>query len=240
MPDGEREDTVADTESVKNQKQIYTPSRRWGQIVALLVVGVLPLVLLRVIIRIVVPYAPYRFVALVSDIAWLPYLVLLLFACYTLLPFMMVRLLRPKLLAKVQVVYGRNASDAPMVGFSPSSGIRLFSGDTCSDFGLLVLEPGKLSYLGDTITFELTPQQIESVIAIQQSFLTQPIPRLLIGWREKPDQPLQGFTLEAWDGATLWQARARIQDLLHRLESWRHTVGAVQTTDPPPTPLAYP
>lgn len=202
----------------KAHKQIYTPFKRWSfQFYSLLVVLV-PIVCIELLKYL---YAPNSAVKMLFDLANIIVILFLLFWGLTALPFLCARRMRPQLLAKVQAVYGENPVDAPMVGFSPGSGMKLYSGDTCSDFGFLVMKPGKMSYLGDTLTFELSPWQIENVTHTEQSCWGSKIPRLLIGWREKPESPCQGFMLEVWDSSSLWDARAKIQSLLECIENWR-------------------
>lgn len=142
----------------------------------------------------------------------------------------MARSLRPKIIRKVRAIYNVDASDAPMVGFAPGSELQVaFGGDTSSDFGLLVMKPGSMTYYGDTLMFGLNPQQVESVTFKEQSSFGTKVPRVVVGWRQSPDQPLQGFGLEAWDSANLWQCRRAAHLLLQQIERWRAGAGSTGT-----------
>jgi hypothetical protein len=202
-------------------KPIYPTRASIGQQALALLVFVSPCIVLNVLGVMAVRHGAGRFVGLPWHLAALGTLIAALPLCITVLPFWLVRRLRPRLLAKVKVVYGEQPPEAPMVGFSPGSSIRLYSGDTAKDFGLLVVSPGAMRYLGDTITFQLSPQQVENVSLVEQAIWTQPVPRVLIGWRERPDTEIQGFTLEVWDASTLWQSRAAAAALANSIETWR-------------------
>jgi len=212
---------MVQTTPEKCRKRIYTPGR---QLCDQLLVGLLlllPYLGLCVLRHLAEPYAPRPLVFLVYAGAVLAYAVLLIFVSYAILPFAVSRRLRPKLVAKVAAVYGQQDHDAPMVGYSPGSEMQRFGMVSHKDFGLLIFKPDVLTYCGDTMTFGLAPQQVEEATVVEQSFWGIKVPRLLIGWRQDPDQPLQGFTLEAWDASTLWQSRAAAQNLFQRIERWR-------------------
>jgi hypothetical protein len=226
------EGTALQTEQPKAHKTIYPPSKGWrDQLLAVLLV-MLPYVLLNILSHRAQHYMPRALAYLIFAPIKLAYMGLTVFLAFTVFPYMTSRRLRPQLMAKVAAVYGESAPDAPMVGYSPGSEMRRFGLVTHQDFGLLILKPGMMTYLGDTVTFGLPRQQIEQVTIVEQSLFGTKVPRLLIGWREDPMQPLQGFTLEAWDASTLWQARAAVQALYQRVEQWRRA--AVTGAPAPP------
>lgn len=210
------------TEQSGSHKRIYTRGKPWADQLLATLLFVVPYALLLGLVGLAERHLRRAIVQMVLTPLTLGYVALFIFVALTVLPFVLARRLHPKLVAKVAAVYGENAPDAPMVGYSPGSKMRRYGIVTHMDFGLLFFRPDALVYCGDTITFGLAPRQIEQVTVVEQSLWGTKVPRLLIGWRPEPGQPLQGFTLECWDASTLWQARAAVQALFQRLEQWRH------------------
>jgi hypothetical protein len=145
--------------------------------------------------------------------------------------------LRRDLAAVVAQRLGRNPDDgtAWFVGFAQGAAIDPMSLDTDNDIGFLALEPEKMTYVGDTIAFELWRQQVYEI-----SLQRQGVPiiwdfgtRIRIRWADQYGRA-NTFTFERREGSSKRDVRRKNQELAQVLEQWQQ-FGTVPAQAPPET-----
>jgi hypothetical protein len=128
------------------------------------------------------------------------------------------QVLHKKLWKKAMESHAINAGDSPVVGLSPGDKLRNFDGDTAWDVGLLVVQPGRLLYLGDFSVFELEPGQVQTVE--RKCGLFGSHDRVMVTWRETPDADEHKLSLELWSANWFWDARRRTAALRTQMKEW--------------------
>lgn len=151
--------------------------------------------------------------------------------------------LRRRLAAALERRLGRNPDDgvAWFVGFAQGATIDPMSLETDHDIGFLSLDPQKMTYVGDTVAFELWRQQIYEI-----SLQRQGIPiiwdfgtRIRIRWADQYGRA-NAFTFERREGSSKREVRGRNKELTDILQQW-HQFGTVPgqapaETTPPQNP----
>jgi hypothetical protein len=151
--------------------------------------------------------------------------------------------LRRDLATAIQRRLGRNPDDgtAWFVGFTQGAAIDPMSLDTDNDIGFLSLEPEKMTYVGDTVAFELWRQQVYEITLQQQGI---PIiwdfgKRVRVRWADQYGRA-NSFTFERREGSSKRDVRRKTKELTEILQQW-HQFGTVPSqalpeTPPPPPP----
>jgi len=142
--------------------------------------------------------------------------------------------LRRDLAAALARRFGRNPDDgsAYFVGWSPGRGLNTKEGDTDHDVGFLTLTPETLSFMGDSVGFELSRQQVHWIGPAQQGvpLLFDFGLRIAVYWLDPYGQE-NAFTLERREGRGRLQIRARNHELVEILRQW-HQYGTVPGQQP--------
>jgi len=137
--------------------------------------------------------------------------------------------LRRDLAAALARRFGRNPDDgsAYFVGWSPGRGLNPKEGETDHDVGFLTLAPETLNYLGDSVGFGLSRQQVRWIGPAQQGvpLLFDFGLRILVYWVDPYGQE-NAFTLERREGRTRFRLRSKNRELIEALRQW-HQYGTV-------------
>lgn len=150
---------------------------------------------------------------------------LLMFALPRFLPFLLTRSYRKVIQPKCENSLGRDLSGSVHVGFSPGEERQDFGGDDAEDIGFLVLEDGVMEYYGDTWSFGLLAEQVQSVAITKYPSFFHPSCRIYVTWvGVASDQ--QVFTLEVRDARSVWDLASRTRRLYNDIEAWLGTTDA--------------
>jgi len=123
------------------------------------------------------------------------------------------------------------------VGFSPGSDLRMWEGETDRDVGFLELAEGALIYRGDSFSWSLRRESINSIELPEGRGTPQ---RIVVHWR-MPGQPGRAFTLASREANTLSSAQQATRTLHGTLGQWHaaaSSAGPIPTLGSPPTSLA--
>ncbi len=123
------------------------------------------------------------------------------------------------------------------VGFSPGSDLHMWEGETDRDVGFLELAEGALIYRGDSFSWSLRRENINSIELLEGSGTPQ---RIVVNWR-MPGQPGRAFTLASREATTLSGAQQATRTLHGALGQWHaaaSSTGPVPALGSPPTSLA--
>lgn len=136
--------------------------------------------------------------------------------------FTSMRSFRPALEKKISGLYGLDLSRELYVGLSPGAVVRSYGGETSWDIGFMLIEPGRLSYLGEKAAFAITPDQVVSVdIRTHGTALTGRFPRVFVTWRDAATQQERTVNLECRDARSFKVVRRMSAELKQRIEAWR-------------------
>ena len=137
--------------------------------------------------------------------------------------------LRRSLAAALERRFGRNPDDgtAYFVGWSPGRKLNPKEGAADHDVGFLTLEPAKISYLGDTVGFELRREEVRWVGPSEEwgPLFTGFGLRIRLLWGDANGEE-NAFTIERREGRTRRQVRAGNRELAALLQQW-HQHGTV-------------
>jgi len=123
------------------------------------------------------------------------------------------------------------------VGFAPGSNIRTWEGETDQDIGFLELADGVLIYHGDSFSWSLRRESVDSIELLKEPGAPQ---RIVINWHI-PGQPGRAFTLASREANTLsgaQQATVALYDALKRWHTAVSSANSVPALGSPPTTLA--
>ncbi len=123
------------------------------------------------------------------------------------------------------------------VGFSPGSDLRMWEGETDRDVGFLELAAGALIYRGDSFSWSLRRENINSIDLLEEPGAP---PRIVVHWHI-PGQPGRAFTLASREANTLGGMRDATQALYRTLTQWHAATPSADSVPPlgsPPTALA--
>ncbi len=119
---------------------------------------------------------------------------------------------------------GRNPDDgrAYFVGWAPGTSLSTKDGETDHDVGFLTLTPEKMTFLGDTVAFELLRHQVHATECRQAGIrIVMDLGlRIAVHWLDAYGQP-NAFTLERREGRSRSQVRRNNRELREALEQWR-------------------
>jgi len=135
--------------------------------------------------------------------------------------------------------WGQASHSSPgttFVGFSPGSDLRMWEGETDQDVGFLELAEGVLIYRGDSFSWSLRRENINSIELLDEPGTPQ---RIVVNWHI-PGQPGRAFTLASREANTLSQAQQATVALHGMLGQWHvaaSSTGPIPTLGSPPTSL---
>jgi len=136
--------------------------------------------------------------------------------------------------------WGQDTYSSPattFVGFSPGSDMRMWEGETDRDVGFLELAEGALIYHGDSFSWSLRRENINSIELLDEPGTPQ---RIVVHWHI-PGQPGRSFTLSSREAHTLNGAQQALLALYGAIGQWHaaaSSAGPIPTLGSPPTSLA--
>ncbi len=131
---------------------------------------------------------------------------------------------------------GHSSPAAIFVGFSPGSDMRMWEGETDRDVGFLELAEGALIYRGDSFSWSLRRENVNSIELPEGRGTPR---RIVVNWR-MPGQPGRAFTLASREANTLSGAQQATRTLHGALGQWytaASSAGPIPTLGSPPTGL---
>lgn len=105
------------------------------------------------------------------------------------------------------------------VGFAPGPHPRIFGTKYHWDSGFLILSNDRLQFVGEQVKFSFARTEIESIVIGHGGPSWWKFLRVYVRWKTT-DGSNGIFNLYSLEPGSVWQTRARVRELFHRLEVW--------------------